>query len=142
VANGEFVPRRPTASELAVHGTLLDESARAAASARMDRRRFLTTAGGVAAALGVFGLAGCSSSDSRDRAAGRPVPTSTTNGFAVPAPEDVPARHGDGGRGRATRGRRAPERLDAERAGDAPRGAAVAGHLARRLVTHRVTGTD
>ncbi len=63
VANGEFVPRRPTAHELRLRDAVLDESARAAASAGIERRRFLTTAGGIAAALSVYGLVGCSSSD-------------------------------------------------------------------------------
>jgi predicted TIM-barrel fold metal-dependent hydrolase len=91
VANGEFVPRAPTAAEVALRDAVLDESARAASRAGMDRRRFLTTAGGVAAALTVFGLAGCSSGDGSSDAARAARSTTSTNGFAVPPPEDVPA---------------------------------------------------
>jgi hypothetical protein len=91
VANGEFVPRAPTHDELALRDSVLDASAHAAARAGIDRRRFLVSASGIAAALGVFGLAGCSSGESSPRAAARPRPTSTTNGFVVPPAEDLPA---------------------------------------------------
>jgi uncharacterized protein len=87
VSNGEFVPAPPSRHDDDIRRAILAETDRAAARAGIDRRRFLTTAGGIAAALTVFELAGCSSDP---RSATRRRSTSTS-GYTVPPPEDVPA---------------------------------------------------
>src|SRR4051794_18605903 len=88
VSNGEYVPREPNAQERTVWRAILAESERAAHRAGIDRRRFLTTAGGVAAALTVFSA--CSdgetgSAGGASRRAGAEAPSST--GFTEPPPE-------------------------------------------------------
>jgi hypothetical protein len=96
VSNGEFVPRAPTARDRAIVRAALAKGADAADRVGMDRRRFLQTAGGMAAMLGVINLAGCSSGDSGRRAAppstGSTTASSQPGGtFEVPEPEDVAA---------------------------------------------------
>jgi uncharacterized protein len=93
VSNGEFVPAAPSSDDRDVWRAVLDRVDLAAAKTGIDRRQFLNTAGGIAAALTVFTAAGCTSSG--DSAARRPSARSTvppsTSGFTVPPPEDVPA---------------------------------------------------
>lgn len=72
VSNGEFVPRPPSARDQAVTRAVLDRIARAAHATGNDRRRFLTSAGAVAATLTV--LNGCASG--RD---GSLAPTTTSS---------------------------------------------------------------
>jgi uncharacterized protein len=86
VSNGEFVPAAATAADLSIGRSILDRVERAAAKTGVDRREFLHTAGGIAAALAVFNVAGCASSDAPS--AHR---TTTTLAFTVPPPEDTAA---------------------------------------------------
>jgi len=89
VANGEFVPSPLTARDAAVRRLITDEVDRQAARLGMDRRRFLLSAGGVAACLSAFSVASCSGGGRR--AAG-PTTTSRPGGtFTVPPSVDVPA---------------------------------------------------
>ena len=115
VGNGEFVPAAPTALVETTLRLIHDEVDTAAALAGMDRRRFLLSAGGVAASLAAFNLASCSTGHTRSSAgAGAPTaprtspsappsaPPPTTSGgtFTVPPPADVAAcEHALGGTG-------------------------------------------
>src|SRR5947207_11942910 len=60
--NGEYVPDGPTRRDLDVASSALGYADDNARYAGMDRRRFLRTAGGVAAVLATIDLAACSSS--------------------------------------------------------------------------------
>ena len=90
VSNGEFVPRGPTPRDRAIEALTLRLAESAAAKLRMDRRRFLHSAGGLAAMLSVVNLA-CSS----DGANQGQSSTTTTSGpggtFDVPDPTDTAA---------------------------------------------------
>jgi predicted TIM-barrel fold metal-dependent hydrolase len=63
--NGEYVPDPPSQHDHDVARAALAHADDAARKAGMDRRRFLQTAGGVAAVLATIDLAACSSSASR-----------------------------------------------------------------------------
>ncbi|MFP3900368.1 MAG: amidohydrolase family protein [Acidimicrobiia bacterium] len=95
VSNGEFVPRAPTTRDRDVVRATLLRASEAADRLGMDRRRFLQTAGGMAAMLGVVNLAACSSGDGGGRSApatGSTTPSSRPGGtFDVPEPEDEAA---------------------------------------------------
>jgi len=101
VSNGEFVPRPPSATDRLVAVRALARAGEAADRLGMDRRRFLQTAGGMAAMLGVINLAACASGDKRAAARSTTTgstSTSTSTGSAkpggtyeVPDPEDTPA---------------------------------------------------
>jgi hypothetical protein len=90
VSNGEYVPGPPRARDQAVQQEIRQSIDDAAAAVGMDRRRFLQTAGGVAASLAVFNLAACSHSapPASPHASG---PTSPAGTFAVPPATDLPA---------------------------------------------------
>ena len=60
--NGEYVPDPPSRHDRDVEASALAYAADAADFVGMDRRRFLQTAGGVAAVLATIDLAACSSS--------------------------------------------------------------------------------
>jgi len=105
--NGEYIPDAPSRFDLDVGEAALAHADEAARRAGMDRRRFLQTAGGVAAVLATIDLAACSSSSSNKAA---PVPTSTSSttpttskpggSFTVPPPHEVDAcEHALGGNG-------------------------------------------
>jgi hypothetical protein len=85
VSNGEFVPAAPTAHDRAVNRLIRRSVDDASRRTGVDRRRFLQGAGAVAASLGAFELAGCSSGATRQ--AGR----SHGLHYKVPAPEDTAA---------------------------------------------------
>ncbi|HWW53144.1 MAG TPA: amidohydrolase family protein, partial [Acidimicrobiales bacterium] len=93
VGNGEFVPAGPSGADEHVLRMIRDEVDAAAALAGMDRRRFLLSAGGVAASLAVFNLASCSAGRRRLSGATSTTKFSPTTGgtFAVPPPADVAA---------------------------------------------------
>jgi predicted TIM-barrel fold metal-dependent hydrolase len=76
--NGEYIPDPPTPHDLAVERAALAHADEAARKAGIDRRRFLQTAGGVAAVLATIDLAACSSPSSR----AAPRASSTTRGTA------------------------------------------------------------
>jgi hypothetical protein len=95
VTNGEFVPDPASAADRDVlHATLeiVDDAARRTG---MDRRRFLQTAGGVAASLAVLNACsggGGGSSNGARRPERRPTTSApSTTGFTTPPPEDVAA---------------------------------------------------
>ena len=87
VSNGEFVPAAPSSHHRAVNELVRSSIDSAARRAGMDRRRFLQTAGAVAASLAAFELAGCTTG-------GNPTSTrSTSRGgtFTTPTPADTVA---------------------------------------------------
>jgi hypothetical protein len=88
VSNGEFVPAAASPHDRDVWRAVLDRVERSANRVGIDRREFLHTAGGIAAALAVFNLAGCSSSGSSSARRGA---TTSSPYFSVPPSEDVPA---------------------------------------------------
>jgi len=88
VSNGEFVPRASSSRDREIARRALERSLSAADRIGMDRRRFLRSAGGVAASLTVFNA--CASGD--EGAAPTSTAAPTTGGtFTVPEPEDVEA---------------------------------------------------
>lgn len=95
VGNGEFVPAPPTKRDAWITYLTLARVAEAADRLRVDRRRLLQSASGMAAMLGVVNLAACSSDSSPGAAppsspTGPPDPTTSSSGtFVVPEPEDV-----------------------------------------------------
>ncbi len=105
MSNGEFVPAPPVAGDAWARRAIEAEVEDAARRNGMDRRRFLRSAGGVAAALGVYELAACSpgrrpaatparspSSSSSSSPAVTSVPPSTAGGtFATPPSTDLAA---------------------------------------------------
>ena len=112
VSNGEFVPAPASERDRAIERAmrlLVDEAAQ---KSGLDRRRFLHTAGGVAASLAAFNLAACSTRSRSPSAGLRPAPgtsgapgettTSAQPGgsFIVPSPNDtVACAHALGGNG-------------------------------------------
>ena len=99
VSNGEFVPRPLAARDRAVIRGALARATAAANRVGMDRRRFLQSAGGMAAMLGTINLAACTGGGGDRRAAGPSSSTSAapeTTGvpggtYEVPEPEDAAA---------------------------------------------------
>ena len=93
--NGEYVPGFPTRHDLDVANAALACADDAARAAGMDRRRFLRTAGGVAAVLATIDLAACSSSAPRATPSSTTTARSTTSkpggSYPVPPPKDVEA---------------------------------------------------
>jgi predicted TIM-barrel fold metal-dependent hydrolase len=92
--NGEYVPAPPTQHDLDVQAAALMHADDAARAIGMDRRRFLRTAGGVAAVLATIDLAACSSS-AREASPGTTTSRSTTSrpggSYTVPPTTDVAA---------------------------------------------------
>jgi uncharacterized protein len=95
--NGEYVPDPPTAGDLAVQAAALARADDAARTSGMDRRRFLRSAGGVAAVLATIDLAAACGGSSR-----RALPPTSTSGaastttrpggsYTVPPPHEVEA---------------------------------------------------
>ena len=68
-----------------------DSTDRAAHAAGLDRRAFLRTAGGVAAALTTYNLVACSSKRSPTAATSTTTTSAPGGSFSVPPPADVPA---------------------------------------------------
>jgi uncharacterized protein len=87
ISNGEFIPATPTAGDRATNRLIRSSIDGTARRVGMDRRRFLQTAGAVAASLAAFELAGCGTPTGNQ--------ASTRHGsgrggkFAVPPPEDT-----------------------------------------------------
>ncbi|HXP32929.1 MAG TPA: amidohydrolase family protein, partial [Acidimicrobiales bacterium] len=88
VSNGEFVPDAARARDRATNELIRATTHDAAGRAGVDRRRFLQSAGAVAASLAAFELAGCAG-------AARGSSASTQGGrggtFSVPNPADTAA---------------------------------------------------
>jgi uncharacterized protein len=83
VSNGEYLPAEPTRHDRDLRRAIrlvVDDAARRAG---LDRRQFLQSAGGVAAALAIFNLAACGSGSSAARRPG--------GRFRVPPSSDVVA---------------------------------------------------
>ena len=101
--NGEYVPDAPTRRDHDIENAALAMADDAARYTGMDRRRFLQTAGGVAAVLATLDLAACSSSGSRTAPPPSPststtAPRSPGGSFTVPRPHEVEAcEHALGG---------------------------------------------
>jgi predicted TIM-barrel fold metal-dependent hydrolase len=92
VSNGEFVPDPPSARDRAVLREMLDRTESSARRAGMDRRRFLGSAGAVAAALAAYNLAACSSDSSSPSTSPSTASATQPGGtFTTPSSEDVPA---------------------------------------------------
>lgn len=90
ITNGEFVPRPPTAHDAQIHAVMCEVVDRAARRAGLDRRTFLRSAGGVAAALATYNLAACSKGS--PSAASSTTTTLPGGSFSsLPPPEDVAA---------------------------------------------------
>jgi hypothetical protein len=94
--NGEYIPDAPTRHDLDVEAASLTHADDAARRAGMDRRRFLQTAGGVAAVLATIDLAACSSSSPKSAPAPSSRSTTATTSrpggsFTVPPPHEVEA---------------------------------------------------
>lgn len=93
--NGEYVPDPPSQHDRDVAHAALQHADDAARRAGMDRRRFLQTAGGVAAVLATIDLAACSSSSPRAAAPTSSTARSTTSrpggSFTVPPTHEVAA---------------------------------------------------
>ncbi len=102
-SNGEFVPHEPSTRDRALRAAVLDGVEHAARRTGIDRRAFLQSSAGVAATLGIYSLAACSSPDRRATTPSTAAATSTTRPptttsldtpggtFDVPDPEDVVA---------------------------------------------------
>ncbi len=101
VSNGEFVPAPATPTDAWIARETLDQAEQIADRLGMDRRRFLQSAGGVAAMLTALNVAACSSAARRAQSAGHPTaaPSSSPGGsFVTPSPSDLPAcEHALGG---------------------------------------------
>ena len=88
VSNGEFVPAPATARERATNTLIRSSVDEAARRLNMDRRRFLQSAGAVAASLAAFELAGCGGAGPRQSSTGRIGRGGT---FRAPSPQDTVA---------------------------------------------------
>ena len=98
VSNGEFVPMPSTETDAWIARETLSEATTAAARAGMERRRFLQSAGGVAALLATLNVAACASAAKKRPQAKAPAKPGGT--FQVPSPSDLPAcEHALGGNG-------------------------------------------
>jgi hypothetical protein len=88
VSNGEFLPLAATPADVRLARAVLDRAASAAEALAMDRRRFLQTAGGMAALLTTINLAACSSpAHTPARSSARPTPGGS---YRTPPPEELP----------------------------------------------------
>jgi hypothetical protein len=94
VSNGEFVPAPVTPTDAWIAREALDQAEKAADRLGVDRRRFLQSAGGVAAMLTAFNLAACSRAAKRAGPTPRPThaPSSSPGGtFVAPSPSETAA---------------------------------------------------
>ncbi len=95
-SNGEYLPDPPTPHERDIAAAALARSDDAARTLGMDRRRFLQTAGGVAAVLATIDLAACSPAGRRAATPSTRSATTTTastpgGSYTVPEPTTVEA---------------------------------------------------
>jgi len=90
VSNGEFVPAPDTTRHRAINAQIRRSVDDAARRIHMDRRRFLQSAGAVAASLAALELAGCTDATTPNRTSGtgRSGPAGT---YVTPSPEDTAA---------------------------------------------------
>ena len=87
VSNGEFVPGAETSQDRAVNEMIRASIDDAARRSGIDRRRFLQSAGAVAASLAAFELAGCAASGTSSTSPRR----QRGGSFGAPPPEDTEA---------------------------------------------------
>jgi hypothetical protein len=94
VSNGEFLPAPAGHSDVRLAEEVLARAGAAADRLHVDRRRFLQTAGGMAALLGAINVAACTGP-------GRRLTTPAPGGsYRIPTPENIPAcEHALGSRG-------------------------------------------
>jgi predicted TIM-barrel fold metal-dependent hydrolase len=85
VSNGEFMPAAARLADIELAETVLASADAAARRLGVDRRKFLQTAGGMAALLGAINVAACTGPARR---ATHPHPGGS---FTVPSPEDLGA---------------------------------------------------
>jgi predicted TIM-barrel fold metal-dependent hydrolase len=95
-SNGEFVPAVPSPSDRDVLRGALALADDASRRAGIDRRRFLHTAGGVAAMLTMFNLAGCSS---KGTSRSRPSPSPGGTHVTPPSHDIAACEHALGSQG-------------------------------------------
>jgi predicted TIM-barrel fold metal-dependent hydrolase len=89
ISNGEFIPFPQSARDRAINAVIRSTIDASARRLGIDRRRFLQSAGAVAASLAAFELAGCTSTATRTSSlAGRHGRGGT---FSAPPPEDTAA---------------------------------------------------
>jgi predicted TIM-barrel fold metal-dependent hydrolase len=86
VSNGVFLPAAAGPADIQLAQAVLTRAAAAADRLRVDRRRFLQSAGGMAALLGALNVAGCAG-PARRLASG----PHRGGRYRVPPPEDLPA---------------------------------------------------
>jgi predicted TIM-barrel fold metal-dependent hydrolase len=97
VSNGEFLPAEPTALDREATRMILSRVDDAARRTKMDRRRLLQSASGMAVTLGVLNLAGCARSERAASTSATSASSTTTTTeppagtFEVPEPEDLEA---------------------------------------------------
>ena len=93
LSNGEYVPPPPTAHQRTLRAEALASAEDAARRAGLDRRRFLQSAGGVAAVLAAYNLGACGRGGSPSAGPTTTTPTSGAPGgtFDVPPAADVAA---------------------------------------------------
>jgi hypothetical protein len=93
LSNGEYVPPPPSPFQRALRREALVYAEDAARRAGLDRRRFLQSAGGVAAVLATYNLGACSQDRGGSGARARSATSPTTAGgaFEVPEAADVAA---------------------------------------------------
>ena len=92
VSNGEFVPAAPGPDSRAIDALVRSSVDEAATRLGMDRRRFLQSAGAVAASLAAFELAGCAGA-TPSRHGSKRLKKGPGGTFAAPPPVDVDACH-------------------------------------------------
>jgi len=94
VTNGEFLPAAAGPGDIRLAEEVLARADTAASRIGLDRRRFLQSAGGMAALLGAINAAGCTGTGRRLASPHR------GGGYRVPTPEHLPAcEHALGSRG-------------------------------------------
>jgi hypothetical protein len=92
VSNGEFIPEAPGAHDADLARLVLDRAGAAADALCMKRRRFLQTAGGMAAFLTSVNLAACGTQNGRAASSSSSTASTRPGGtYRTPAPEDLPA---------------------------------------------------
>ena len=92
VSNGEFLPAAATGTDAWIARETLERATAAADHVGMERRRFLQSAGGMAALLATLNAAACSSAARRTSSPSpRPSGSTPAGSFAVPSPHDVAA---------------------------------------------------
>jgi predicted TIM-barrel fold metal-dependent hydrolase len=92
VSNGEFVPAAAVAADRTTNAMIRSAVDDAARRLGMDRRRFLQSAGAVAASLAAFELAGCAGVAPR-HGSSRTTGTGTGGTFGTTSPVDIDACH-------------------------------------------------